>query len=161
MLILKNVLVLLIVFSFMEYAAWWTHKYIMHGILWILHKDHHQKNSNNFFEKNDLFALIFTLPSMLFIITGIQSGLERIYFWIGLGIGIYGAVYFLAHDIFIHQRIKIFRDSNNNYLAAMRRAHKIHHKHLTKENGEFFGFLWLSKKNRKKLVFGNTHKTGR
>ncbi len=159
--ILKNILVLLIVFSFMEFVAWWTHKYIMHGILWNLHKDHHHKNNDSFFEKNDLFALIFALPSILFIIIGIQSGLDKIYFWIGLGVGIYGAVYFLAHDIFIHRRIKLFRNSNNNYLNAMRRAHKIHHKHLTKEDGEFFGFLWLSKKNREQLISSNILKTGK
>ena len=28
----------------------------------------------------------------------------------------------------------------------MRRAHKIHHKHLEKEDGECFGFLWVPKR---------------
>jgi beta-carotene 3-hydroxylase len=28
-------------FIFMEFMAWFTHKYIMHGFLWVLHKNHH------------------------------------------------------------------------------------------------------------------------
>ena len=60
---------------------------------------------------------------------------------IGLGIFAYGLTYFLVHDIFIHQRFKIFRNANNRYARAVRRAHKMHHKHLGKGDGECFGML--------------------
>jgi beta-carotene 3-hydroxylase len=60
---------------------------------------------------------------------------------IGIGIAIYGLFYFLMHDIFIHQRFKWFKKSKNSYLLALRKAHKIHHKHLGKEHGEVFGML--------------------
>jgi beta-carotene 3-hydroxylase len=63
--------------------------------------------------------------------------------FIGLGITIYGFAYFMVHDIFIHQRFKIFRNSDNFYFRAIRRAHKMHHKHLGKEDGECFGMLWV------------------
>ena len=46
-------------FIFMEGVAWFTHKYIMHGFLWNLHKSHH-KVHKHFFEMNDLFAVIFS-----------------------------------------------------------------------------------------------------
>ena len=36
-------------FIFMEFVAWFTHKYVMHGLLWILHRDHHQGHEG-FFE---------------------------------------------------------------------------------------------------------------
>lgn len=36
-------------FLAMEGVAWFTHKYIMHGLLWTLHKDHHKKESKGFF----------------------------------------------------------------------------------------------------------------
>ena len=65
------------------------------------------------------------------------------WFFIGLGITIYGATYFLVHDIFIHQRFKIMRNSDNAYFKAIRRAHKMHHKHINKEDGECFGMLWV------------------
>ena len=57
--ILINILAVLIAFIGMEAVAWLAHKYIMHGILWTLHKDHHKKESEGFIEHNDFFFLIF------------------------------------------------------------------------------------------------------
>lgn len=128
-------------FFFMELVAWTTHKYVMHGFLWKLHEDHHIKeNPNSFLEHNDSFFVIFAVPGMLCIGLGTLASMP--YFLpIGLGITLYGLCYFLVHDVFIHQRIKWFRKSNNKYLRAIRRAHKMHHKHITKEDGECFGML--------------------
>ncbi|WP_276974039.1 beta-carotene hydroxylase, partial [Flavobacterium filum] len=69
---------------------------------------------------------------------------------IGLGIFAYGLTYFLVHDIFIHQRFKLFRNANNMYAKAVRRAHKMHHKHTGKEDGECFGMLVVPWKYFKK-----------
>ena len=60
---------------------------------------------------------------------------------VGLGIFTYGLAYFMVHDIFIHQRFKLFRNTNTVYSRALRRAHKMHHKHTGKEHGECFGML--------------------
>jgi beta-carotene 3-hydroxylase len=46
--------------------------------------------------------------------------------------------YFLVHEVFIHQRFKWFRNSDNVYFRAIRRAHKVHHKHMGKEQGVFW-----------------------
>jgi beta-carotene 3-hydroxylase len=59
----------------------------------------------------------------------------------GFGILAYGIAYFLVHEVFIHQRFKWFRNSDNVYFRAIRRAHKVHHKHMGKEQGECFGML--------------------
>jgi beta-carotene 3-hydroxylase len=61
--------------------------------------------------------------------------------YIGFGILAYGLAYFLVHEVFIHQRFKWFRNTENVYLKAIRRAHKVHHKHRGKEEGECFGML--------------------
>jgi beta-carotene 3-hydroxylase len=128
----------------MELAAWFTHKYIMHGILWKLHKDHHT-GSRHVLEHNDWFSLIFALPSFFLIYLGLKHG--NVYaVAAGAGMAAYGLLYFLVHDIFIHQRIKLFRNTENNYLKALRRAHRMHHKHITREKGESFGFLFVSGK---------------
>lgn len=140
--ILINILITLAAFTGMEAVAWFTHKYVMHGILWIWHKDHHHKESPGFFEHNDYFFLIFAIPGIIGIFLGVYQNFS-FWFFIGLGITLYGATYFLVHDIFIHQRFKIFRNSDNRYFKAIRRAHKMHHKHLTKEDGECFGMLWV------------------
>ena len=135
---LINVLIVLATFWFMEFMAWFTHKFLMHGWLWRLHKDHHQKEPG-FFEKNDSFFLIFAIPSIYCYITGSLYHDFRLY--IGIGISLYGLAYFIVHDIIIHQRFKIFSRLNNRYIMAIRRAHKMHHKHLGKEHGENFGML--------------------
>jgi beta-carotene 3-hydroxylase len=137
-----SALFVLIAFVGMEAVAWLAHKYIMHGILWKLHKDHHKKESEGFIEHNDFFFLIFALPGIGALFFGMRNDYSFL-FWIGVGITLYGLCYFLVHDIFIHQRFKILRNSNNTYLKAIRRAHKMHHKHLTKEDGECFGMLWV------------------
>lgn len=126
-------------FLFMEFVAWFAHKYLMHGPLWFLHRDHHRKEPG-FFERNDAFFLIFAIPSWLGLQFGSMAGFN-LWFYMGLGILLYGLAYFLLHEVFIHQRFRWFRSSDSAYLRAARRAHKVHHKHLGKEDGECFGML--------------------
>jgi beta-carotene 3-hydroxylase len=140
--IVLNLLVLIGSFASMEAVAWFTHKYVMHGMLWKLHRDHHQKESEGFFEHNDFFFVLFALPGIVCLLIGILREFNFV-FWIGAGITIYGLTYFLVHDLFIHQRFRIFRNSNNAYFKAIRRAHKVHHKQVQKEDGECFGMLWV------------------
>mgnify|MGYP006181616971 CR=1 FL=1 len=145
MLILINITITVATFLSMEFIAWFTHKYVMHGWLWFLHKDHHKPHNESFFEKNDYFFLIFAVPGITSIYFGWHNNFSSI-FYVGLGITLYGFAYFLIHDLFIHQRIRVIRNTNNAYLKAIRRAHKVHHKHLGKEDGECFGMLNVPKK---------------
>ena len=132
-------------FCFTEFTAWFIHKYIMHGPLWFLHKDHHKKDHESWFERNDSFFIIYALLSFMFFYLWGEKG-----FYLGLpiaiGIALYGLAYFIVHDIFIHQRFKLFRNINNKYARGVRRAHKIHHKKINKEGGECFGMLYVPKK---------------
>ena len=137
-----NILLLIGTFCFMEFVAWFTHKFVMHGLLWKLHSDHHVKGEGEFFEKNDYFFLIFAVPGFLLVLFGSLNDFD-FRFWMGVGITLYGIAYFFVHDIFIHQRFKILSHSDNFYLRAIRKAHKVHHKKLVKENGECFGMLWV------------------
>ena len=146
-------------FCMMEGITWLTHKYIMHGFLWYLHQDHH-KPCKSFFEKNDAFFFIFAIPGWLCIMLGSMYHASWVVS-IGAGITLYGIAYFLVHDVIIHQRFKWFSRSNNTYVRAIRWAHKMHHKHLDKHEGESFGFLYVHKKywnkvkHDKKLMAGN------
>jgi len=149
MLPIYYILVLLITFLLMEGVTWCTHRFVMHGFLWYLHKDHHQQRPG-FFEKNDAFFVIFAVPSILLIYFGTVDGT----WWmqaVGFGIMAYGFAYFLVHDVIIHQRFKWFTRSNNRYVRAIRWAHKMHHKHLNREHGESFGMLWVARKYREKV----------
>ena len=71
-------------FLLMEGITWLTHRYVMHGFLWYLHEDHHQKGPG-FFEKNDAFFLIFAIPSWLCIMLGIMY---QVYISVAIGFGI-------------------------------------------------------------------------
>ena len=99
--IIVYIITILAVFVFMEGVAWFLHKYVMHGFGWFLHKDHHYPR-NGRFEKNDLFAVFFSLISFIFVLTGIITGF---YFNLAVGVGIilYGIGYFLVHDVFFHR----------------------------------------------------------
>ena len=138
---IANLGLLVLTFIAMEGAAWATHKYVMHGFLWVLHKDHHQKGES-WWERNDLFFVIFAVPGSGFSIWGALTEYSWP-FWIGLGITLYGICYFLVHDIFIHQRFRWLRRTDSAYFRAIRKAHKVHHKHRGPERGECFGMLWV------------------
>jgi len=140
--LIVNIAIVIAAFVGMECIAWLAHKYLMHGFLWFLHHDHHQRDDGDFFEKNDYFFVIFAIPGIACLLLGLYGGFSPL-FWIGTGITLYGFAYFVVHDIFIHQRFKIFRNTNSAYLKAIRRAHKMHHKHLGKHQGECFGMLWV------------------
>lgn len=137
-----SILTVILTFLLMEPATWLIHKYVMHGFLWVLHKDHHDHSNEGQFEKNDYFFVIFAIPAIALFYFGAKQGFN-VLFYTGLGITLYGMAYFFVHDIFIHQRIKIFRETTSPYFLAIRRAHKQHHKHTGKEEGECFGFLWV------------------
>lgn len=141
--------IVLLTFCAMEGVAWFTHKYIMHGLLWYLHRDHHQKEPG-FFEKNDAFFLIFAIPSILLFWFGF-TGTSYWMIAIALGILVYGIAYFMVHDVIIHQRFKWFSRSDNTYIRTIRWAHKMHHKHLSKEDGESFGMLFVARRYWEKV----------
>lgn len=139
---LLYIAVFIATFCGMEFMAWFSHKYIMHGFLWVLHADHHKKDHDSWFERNDAFFIFYAVVSMSFFVLW-QQQILAVGLAIGLGIFAYGWTYFLVHDIFIHQRFKLFRNANGKYAKAVRRAHKMHHKHIGKNKGECFGMLWV------------------
>ncbi|WP_428224818.1 sterol desaturase family protein [Flavobacterium sp.] len=140
--IVHYILITLGVFVCMEGITWLTHKYIMHGLGWYFHEDHHQPGYPYVFEKNDFFFVVFATPSILLFLFGAKDGINWMFF-IGLGIFFYGLAYFLIHDVLIHRRFNWFENTTNWYLRALRKAHKMHHKHLGKEEGECFGMLFV------------------
>lgn len=146
MIYIFNTLIIIGAFVAMEGVAWLLHKYVMHGFLWNIHKDHHIPHDKKF-EKNDFFALIFGIPSWLFMMFGIMAGCDyRLY--VGIGITLYGIGYAIIHDGLIHQRMKIFSNTRNVWLVALKLGHQAHHhydKSAThkKEKDICYGMLWV------------------
>lgn len=139
-------LTVLFTLLWMEIVSWAMHKYLFHGPLWFMHKTHHQQRKG-FFELNDVFSLLFALIALSLMCMGREN--LTLSFWIGTGISIYGCIYFIFHDWFIHNRFKAFK-SRNIYLNGIKRAHKIHHKSTAKHPSSEFGLLFASRKYFKK-----------
>ena len=78
---------------------------------------------------------------MLFFYSQVELGFKY-GFAIGFGIMAYGFTYFMVHDVFIHQRFKFLKRTNNWYAKGVRKAHKMHHANLKKGGGESFGMLF-------------------
>jgi beta-carotene 3-hydroxylase len=144
MMILLNALVVAVVAVSMEFVAWFLHKYVMHGFLWVLHEDHHRPTHKGL-QKNDLFAAFFSLVSFFLICIGLLGRLP-VLASVGLGMALYGLGYFLFHDVMFHRRIPGIRiKSRHRYLRRIVRAHSIHHQHSGKSQGVSFGFLYAGK----------------
>jgi beta-carotene 3-hydroxylase len=139
-----NLFLTLAVAVFMERVARFTHKYVMHGFLWVLHKDHHHPTHRGW-QKNDLFAVFFSLISMALIVTGVLLWRLPVVA-VGLGMALYGAGYVLFHDVMFHRRIPAIRiRARTPYLRRIVRAHSAHHKVSDRTKGIAFGFLYASK----------------
>lgn len=143
---LLNIAIVLITIVAMEALSWAMHKYLFHGPLWFIHKTHHLEK-HGFLELNDIFSIAFASLALWLMWVG-HITLDY-HFLIGTGISIYGIIYFIFHDWFIHNRFKAFK-SSNRYLMAIRRAHKIHHKSMEKSPAEEFGLLVVGRKWFKK-----------
>jgi beta-carotene 3-hydroxylase len=137
------ILFILIGFAIMEVSGWFIHKYIMHGPLWGIHKTHHQP-SKSFFELNDLFSLFFGSIAVLLIFLGLEKLDYR--FWMGIGISIYGLLYFFIHDVMVHRRFKWFERPRNKFLIGIFKAHQAHHATNKKEDAVSFGLFVVPKK---------------
>jgi beta-carotene 3-hydroxylase len=137
----------LVLFAFlgMEGVAWFTHKYIMHGVLWTWHRDHHNK-PKGFFEKNDLFSICFSAIAMALIFIGLLIEGMWPLFYLGLGVTGYGIAYFVFHDVIVHKRYRHNWQFNSKYMRKIIRVHKVHHKNLKKDGAEAFGFLYAGKR---------------
>jgi beta-carotene 3-hydroxylase len=130
------IFILLTILSFvgLEVFSYVAHRWFFHGILWRIHVTHHTPRQGGF-ELNDVFSIVFGSVSF----AGLVSGNE-IAFPIGLGIAIYGFVYFIAHDLFTHRRFLPF-GSRNKILLTIRAAHQRHHQSSEKPGIEPFGLF--------------------
>ena len=135
-------------FFFMELVAWAAHKYLMHGPLWSVHRDHHQPTGNRF-QRNDWFFLIFAIPAWQCIMLGFIFG-SVLSIGIGFGISLYGIVYFLFHEVLIHRRLNWLDNFHNSYFEAVRAGHRAHHEKREKEDGVSFGLIFVPRKFWKK-----------
>nr|WP_315471007.1 sterol desaturase family protein [uncultured Sphingorhabdus sp.] len=141
--IISIILIVLATVFIMEWVAWSSHKYIMHGWGWGWHRDHHEPH-NNALEKNDLYGIVGAVTSISLFALGSplvlgDSALEPAT-WVGLGVMFYGIIYTVVHDGLVHQRYFKYVP-RRGYAKRLVQAHKLHHATIGKEGGVSFGFV--------------------
>lgn len=129
----------------MEIFSYLVHRFLFHGVFWRIHETHHQPHKS-FLEANDVFSLIFAAVSMSLMIFAEKPLFASVSFPIGLGIALYGLVYFILHDFFTHRRFLPF-GSKNKLLLTIRAAHQRHHQSVEKPGLEPFGLFVFDYKN--------------
>lgn len=123
----------------MEIFAWAIHKYVMHGPGWGWHESHHTE-TEGLFEKNDLYAVVFSfIAAGLFIVGSLWWSPA---WWIAVGLTIYGLLYAFVHDGLVHQRMPFFVKTRGRYMKRLVQAHRLHHAAHTKDGCVSYGFLY-------------------
>lgn len=134
------VMIALLTVGLMEAFAWWAHKYVMHGKTgWNWHRSHHEE-TESWFEKNDLYALVFAAFAICLFMVG--QFLSPVILAIASGITMYGLLYFVAHDGLVHQRWPFRYVPHRGYAKRLVQAHRLHHAVEGREDCVSFGFLY-------------------
>ncbi len=151
---LTNLAIFLITLAGMEVVAWLAHKYLMHGIGWGWHRSHHEPR-HGWFEKNDLYAVVFAVLAIVLIALG-NAGWHPLE-WIGAGMTGYGLLYFIAHDGLVHRRWPFRYVPRSGYLKRLYQAHLMHHAVHGREGCVSFGFIYAPSIERLKAQLRARH----
>ena len=143
----------------MEFVAYAVHRWVMHGPGWFLHKSHHEPRSGPF-EGNDLYGIVFAVPSVALIYGGLNLGWGDAAAWIGAGVAAYGVIYFGFHDVIVHKRIGRRYLPKSAYMKRIVQAHRIHHVVETKAGTVSFGFLWAPRPEALKAELKRRERAG-
>ena len=134
-------LIFLATVAAMELFAYVMHRWVMHGPGWFLHASHHRVRTG-LFELNDLYGVIFAIPSIVLLWLGLRGGWGEATAAIGAGIAGYGAIYFGFHDWIVHRRLPHRIVPRSAYFKRIVQAHRLHHVVESKHGTVSFGFLW-------------------
>jgi beta-carotene 3-hydroxylase len=146
-------LITLAAFVGMEAFAWAVHRYVMHGPGWGWHRSHHEAPAGEgptaWWEKNDLYAVVFAGIATVMFVVGSLPGWTWLWF-VGLGCTLYGVMYFIVHDGFVHQRWPFRIHPKRGYAKRLVQAHRIHHATHGRDGAVSFGFLYAPEVRRLK-----------
>lgn len=123
-------------FLIMEPITAATHRWVMHGLGWFLHRGHHQVGRGRL-EANDAFPVIFAGIVCVGLWLGFNQPGWSTLVPIGVGITAYGAAYATVHDVYVHGRLRIFGNRKIAVFEYLADCHRIHHLY----NGAPYGML--------------------
>jgi len=134
-----NLLIVVLTVVGMEITANLVHRFVMHGVGWGWHQSHHEVQPG-IFEKNDLYAVVFSAGALLllWVSRSIYPPLQPV----GLGVTLYGILYFVVHDGLVHRRWPFRHHPRHPYLRRLVQAHRLHHATHGRDGAVSFGFLY-------------------
>jgi beta-carotene 3-hydroxylase len=134
----------------MEFWAGFLHGRVWHGVLWFLHRSHHEPRAGRF-EANDALSSLHAPIAIALILYGCVGApsvaRELAYGW-GIGMSAFGMLYLLFHDGLMHGRLPVGFLRKVPYFRLVCDAHAIHHE----KNGGPYGFFRVSPKLRRVLA---------
>ena len=120
------ILIAVVAFVVMEPITAATHRWIMHGIGEFLHRSHHRRSDTRW-EANDWYPVMFAAVVNLALFAGFNVDGFGSLIPAAAGVTLYGAMYALVHDVYIHRRLGWFASRRINAFDRLAEAHRIHH----------------------------------
>ena len=123
--------------------AYVMHRWVMHGRLgWLLHASHHRPRAGRF-ELNDLYGVIFAVPSIVLLYGGVQGGWGAWATWVGAGIaGLWRDLFRLPRRHRPSPGRASARPALDPISSASSRRTGIHHAVESREGTVSFGFIY-------------------
>jgi beta-carotene 3-hydroxylase len=131
---MRNAAIIGLAFMVMEPVTYCVHRWVMHGFAIGWHQSHHQQRPGRF-ERNDLFPFVFASIVMTMWAIGLNVSGWTWLVPVGIGATLYGAVYGIIHDLYIHRRFVNL--PRVKWLEHIAEAHRLHHR----DAGEPYGLL--------------------
>ncbi|MEZ5406534.1 MAG: hypothetical protein R2761_00820 [Acidimicrobiales bacterium] len=105
-----------------------VHRYIGHGPAWALHRSHHDGPVAGP-ELNDVIPAVSAAATVALFAYGQWGRAERarLVTPIAAGATLYGVVYAVIHDLYIHRRLPLL-PARVRWLEPFRAAHEAHHR---------------------------------
>ena len=102
------------------------HRYIGHGVAWPLHRSHHEGPVSGP-ELNDIIPALSAAVTIAGFAVGVSVDGMFLLVPLATGATIYGAAYFVLHDLYIHRRLPLM-PRHVSWLEPFKVAHLEHHR---------------------------------
>jgi len=143
----------LVVAFVMDLWAALLHGLVWHGVLYGVHRSHHEPRAGRF-EANDALSVLHAPIAIALVLYGCRAApgaLREVAFGVGLGMTLFGLSYLVVHDGLVHKRLPVRFLGRSRFLRAVVRAHRVHH--TMARGGVPFGLfsgpleMWLREKS--------------
>jgi len=152
--VFTNVLTFVCCAAGMEFVAWFTQRYFMHGLAWSFYR-YNQGANRGCFEKNNWFAGFITVLAIVLLVIGIHFG-RWLVISAGAGVTLYGLCNLLFYNLRFCKgtpKRKLWRLSYHvPYLERISSTQRRHRGKNSTDDSVAYAILWAPKHYGKKDV---------